>query len=81
MKHQNVTLSIPKDLLIRAKHIAIDRDMSLSGMLTKMLREIVEQEDMYLKVKDEHFRIMEEGSSYVIGEQNYWKRDELHDRK
>lgn len=33
MEHQKVTLSLPKELLKRAKHIAIERGTSLSGLL------------------------------------------------
>lgn len=80
MKKQNVTLSLPRDLLIKAKHIAIDKNISLSGMLTNMLREIVEREDEYIKAKEEHFKIMEEGNSYMVGDKNKWKKEEIHDR-
>ncbi|SHF72137.1 hypothetical protein SAMN02745218_02952 [Desulfofundulus australicus DSM 11792] len=37
MEYQNVTLSLPKEVLRRAKHIAIERGTSLSGLLTHLL--------------------------------------------
>lgn len=37
MEYQNVTLSLPKATLRRAKHIAIERGTSLSGLLTSFI--------------------------------------------
>ncbi|MCR4429695.1 MAG: hypothetical protein NUV45_01605 [Tepidanaerobacteraceae bacterium] len=40
MQYQNITLSIPKELLRKIKHIAIEKQMSISALLTKTLEEI-----------------------------------------
>ncbi|WHE05965.1 hypothetical protein PGH24_07205 [Thermoanaerobacterium thermosaccharolyticum] len=42
-KTQNITLSLPKDLLQKIKHIAINKQTSVSGLLTKTLEEIVKK--------------------------------------
>lgn len=47
MEKQNITLSIPKDILRKAKIISIKRETSLSGLLTGFLIEIVNQDDQY----------------------------------
>ncbi|MBI2357305.1 MAG: hypothetical protein HYV04_00035, partial [Deltaproteobacteria bacterium] len=39
VEKQNVTLSIPKDVLREAKHLAVDRGISLSGFLVEALEE------------------------------------------
>lgn len=54
MDHQNVTLSLPKEILRRAKHIAIERGTSLSGLLTHLLEELTRQEDAYCLAKRDH---------------------------
>ena len=36
VKKQNITLSIPKDVLREAKHFAVDRGISLSGFLVEV---------------------------------------------
>ena len=37
---QNVTLSIPKDILRKAKILAVQKNTSLSGLLTQTLTEL-----------------------------------------
>ena len=78
MQYQNVTLSLPKELLKKVKHIAIDKNMSLSGLLAKTLSEIAEKEEKYLIAMEEHIKIMEKADIYQIGNGN-WNRDELHE--
>lgn len=51
MERQNVTLSIPKDILKKAKILAIEQDSSLSGLLTRFLIEMVEQHEQYAQGK------------------------------
>jgi hypothetical protein len=78
MQYQNVTLSLPKELLKKIKHIAIDKNISLSGLLSKTLLEIVQKEDEYTQAMEEHIKIMEKANIYQIGNSR-WNRDELHE--
>lgn len=80
METQNVTLSIPKDILRRAKMIAIERDTSLSGLLTQTLEEIVVQADEYSQARDRHLDLLAQGLD--LGTQGIatWSREELHER-
>jgi len=81
MEYQNVTVALPKDLLKKAKHIAIDRQTSLSGLLAKTLEEIVEKEDAYQKAKARQLNALERGFDFgLMGDIN-WKREDLHARK
>ncbi|HHY58293.1 MAG TPA: hypothetical protein GYA08_22975 [Chloroflexi bacterium] len=41
MNTQNVTLAIPKDVLHKARKIAVDRQTSLSSMMTQALLDLV----------------------------------------
>ncbi|HHW43232.1 MAG TPA: CopG family transcriptional regulator [Desulfotomaculum sp.] len=79
MEHQNVTLSIPREILRRAKHIAVERGTSLSGLLTHLLEELTHREDAYRLAKRDHLAILEKydlGTGGNIG----WSRGELHER-
>jgi predicted transcriptional regulator len=80
MKYQNVTLSLPRDLLLKVKHIAIDRNTSLSGLLAQTLEEIVTKHNEYEKARQQHLKIMEEGIDFKTDGEITWKRDDLHER-
>ena len=47
MDHQNITLSLPKELLRRVKHLAVERDTSVSALLIEALEEAVLAGDEY----------------------------------
>ena len=44
---QNITLSLPKPVLRKVKILAVERQSSVSALLTGFLEEIVEREDAY----------------------------------
>lgn len=54
MDKQNVTLSIPKELLRKAKILAVEQNTSLSGLLTETLTDIVARADEYAKAGERH---------------------------
>lgn len=78
--HQNITLSLPKEILIKIKHIAVDRQTSVSALLAKTLEEVVKKEDAYEKARKHYFQILEE--DLVLGTKGrpVCKREELHER-
>ena len=78
MEKQNVTLSIGKDILKKAKIIAIENDTSLSGLLTEALLQIVEQSSQYAQAKERHLTFLREGAD--LQSQYSWSREELHER-
>jgi hypothetical protein len=47
LDYQNIILSIPKEILKKIKHIAIERNTSVSGLLASHLEQIVAREDKY----------------------------------
>ncbi len=81
MEYQNVTISIPKEILRKAKHLAIERQTSLSGLLTKTLEEIVAQEDSYRNAKQRQMDQMKNGFDLGLRGKIGWTREELHERK
>ena len=81
LKNQNVTLSLPKNLLREAKKIAIDRDTSLSKLLADLLTDLVEKSDEYEAAKHRQLELTKRGHDLGLNGQTTWTRDELHDRK
>ncbi len=79
MEYQNVTISLPKEILRKAKHIAIDRQTSLSGLLAKTLEEIVHHEEAYQQAKQRQLSAMEKGFDLGLKGKVFWARDELHE--
>lgn len=79
-KVQNITLSLPKDLLQKIKHMAIDKQTSVSGLLTQVLEEIVKKEDLYEKARLHYINILESGFDLGTEGKISWNRDDLHGR-
>ena len=80
MDYQNITLSLPKDLLKKAKHLAVEKNTSLSKLLSKHLEELVEREELYRQARQRQLYLMEKGFDLQLKEAPAWKRDELHER-
>ena len=79
MDNQNVTLSLPKDILQQAKIIAIKRNNSLSGLLKEILTDLVEKEVRYQEAMRQSFLQMDEARPLTAGEIT-WSRESLHER-
>ena len=80
METQNITLSIPKEILLKVKLIAVQRQTSVSGLLTQALERLVQQEDTYAHAKRRHLQLLERGADLGTGGQILTQRDELHER-
>jgi len=80
MEKQNITLSISKDLLQKAKIIAIKSNTSLSGLLRSYITEIVKREEAYQLAKTRHCQMLKKGFDFGLKGKISWKREELHER-
>ena len=47
MNTQNITLSVPKDVLLKVKLIAVKPGTSISGLITRVLGDIVAKDEGY----------------------------------
>jgi len=79
VEHQNITLSIPKEILKKVKHIAVEKNTSVSGLLSRHLEDIVARDDKYKKAKANQMEIMEKGFDLIGEGKASWNREELHD--
>lgn len=80
METQNITLAISKDVLAKAKQLAVERRTSLSALVTQMIVDIVDQDDSYRAARERQLVILHEG--FDLGSQGAatWTREELHER-
>jgi hypothetical protein len=79
-KIQNVTLSIPKDILRKAKILAVNKNTSLSGLLTQTLTDLVEHQEAYEQARQRNLKLLKSGFDLGTRGQIAWKREELHER-
>ena len=77
---QNITLSLPKELLTQTKLVAVKRQTSVSGLMIEALKELVERETAYSYARNRQLAWMEEGFDMGTEGQASWTREELHER-
>jgi predicted transcriptional regulator len=80
MEKQNITLSLPKDVLIKVKLIAVQRETSVSGLLTQTLEQLVEREEAYAQACRRHLEWLKRGSDLGTRGEISGGRDQLHER-
>jgi hypothetical protein len=77
---QNVTLAIPKNVLRKAKILAIQRNTSLSGLLTQTLIDLLAHREAYEQAAQRNLAFLKEGLTLDTHGQIPWNREELHER-
>jgi len=80
MEKQNITLAIPKDILRKAKIIAVQEGTSVSGLLTRILKELVSREEGYQTAHRNHLTNLEKGIDLGTEGMARWTREELHEQ-
>ena len=80
MNNQNITLSVPKDILQKARILAVKRGTSLSGMLSRYLEEVVLAEEAFVSARRRHLAALEEGPNLGTHGDISWARGDLHER-
>lgn len=77
---QNVTLAIPKDVLRKAKILAVQKNTSLSGLLTQTLADLVAHQEAYQQARQRNLALLKHGFYLGTQGQTSWKREDLHER-
>jgi len=75
---RNLTLTLPSDLVRRAKIAAAARDTSLSALIAEYLERLTRDDD-YDEVWQRERTLMEQGLPMSVGEVT-WSRDDVHER-
>jgi heterodisulfide reductase subunit C len=79
MERQNVTLSLPRHIVLKARHVAVERGVSLSKLLSSYLEDLVENGPGYEHAMKEAISMMREGIPMGVDEPT-WTREQLHER-
>ena len=79
-ENQNVTLSLPRDLLKRVKRVAADRDTSVSALMAEALGRLADEDRRYSAARKRALAAMKSTRSLGTGGRRSWSRDELHER-
>jgi hypothetical protein len=80
VNHQNVTVTLPVELLKKARHLAVDEGVSLSRFLAMLVAERVEGADRYAAARERQMEMLEQGLDLKTHGAPRWSRDELHER-
>ena len=81
MERQNVTLSLPKSLLKKAKTLASKEDRSLSELLRETLEEKVKQKSGYQRARERQIALMKKGVDLGSKGKITITREDLHERR
>lgn len=79
-KTQNITLAIPRDILRKARMLAIQKNTSLSGLLTQTLAEMVERQEGRQQAFQRNLELLQSGLDLSTRGVIPWNREELHER-
>jgi len=77
---QNITLSLPRELLKRVKRLAADRDTSVSSLMTDALARLADEDRRYSAARKRALAALRNPRSLGTGGGRTWSRDELHER-
>jgi hypothetical protein len=77
---QNVTLSLPKDLLKEARLLAVERGTSLSGLLAEYLGRAVREDTRYEEAQKRIRQRLRRGFNLGTGGAKLPARANLHER-
>lgn len=79
MTKRNITLSLPEDLVRRAKVLATQQGTSVSALVAHLLQQAVAGGNDYEAIWAAEERLMQTGIGLEVG-QVHWTRDEVHER-
>ena len=78
--HKNVTLSLPEPLLRRFKVYAASRDQSMTQLMTRALRTMMDRDCEVERAKCRTIERMRSSPSRGTGGVITWTREEIHER-
>ncbi|MFH1146288.1 MAG: DUF6364 family protein [Pseudomonadota bacterium] len=81
MNKQNVTLSLPKSVIGKAKIVAVRKGKSLSQFLKEALEEKIMDDSGYKVARDRQLKQLEAGFDFGTEGHITTSREDLHARK
>jgi hypothetical protein len=80
MTTQNITLSLPKETLLKVKLLAVRRGTSVSGLLASELARLVAEDEAYSRARQSHLTRLAGATDLGTYGRITTSRDELHER-
>ncbi len=77
---QNITLSLPRELLRRIKRLAADRDTSVSALMKEALERLADEQRRYPAARRRALAALHFPGSLGTRGRRTWTREELHER-
>ena len=81
MEKQNITVSLPKSLLKKAKVFAAKSDKTLSQLVREAIKEKINEGTDYQQAKRRHLRSLKKGFDLGTNGRLRISREELHARR
>jgi hypothetical protein len=78
MPKQNVTVSLSRETIRKAKILAAERDTSISGLLAEQIEKLVGEREVYERAKRNALAMLELG--FHLGGTIQATRDQWHER-
>lgn len=75
---QNLTVSLERDTIRKARIIAARRSTSISGLVAEQIEMLVGEEEAYARAQRQAEELLEKG--FKLGGRIHATRDELHER-
>ena len=80
MEKQNITLSLPREILKKGKVLAAKKGISLNELVRELLQANTESDEEYQASAERQIRRMKEGIRLGTKGKISWKRDQLYQR-
>jgi hypothetical protein len=80
MDKQNITLSIPEEVLRKIKILATQRKITVSQLLTEALERLIQAETDYEEARRRQLDWLEHGFNLGLGNNKPASREDLHKR-
>ena len=80
MERQNITLALPKDLIKRAKSMAVSEDKSISQLLKETLEKRLKDETNFKSAKRRQLALLKQGFDLGTKGRMTATREMLHER-
>ncbi len=78
--HKNVTLSLPEPVLRRFRIFAAERNQSMTGLMTRAIENLMQNDGEYEKAKNRLIERMHNAPDMGTNGKIPWKREDLYDR-
>jgi hypothetical protein len=75
---QNLTISLDRESIRKAKIVAARRSTSISGLLARQIEILIGEEEAYERAERQAMTLLDEG--FHLGGARRASRDELHER-